>query len=63
MKNKNFYEPIQSNDKVFESFNHMKFCLFGDACFNYFVLQNTAKKLDLNGKNKFLRNFRLISFT
>ena len=40
MKSKTFHGAIQPNNKIFTGFNHMEFCLSGDACFNCFVLQN-----------------------
>ena len=35
---KNFFcGAIQSNNAVFVSFSHIKFCCSGDSAFNYFV--------------------------
>ena len=57
MKNQNFHGAIPANDKAFSGFDHMKCCLSGEACFNYFVLQNTAKMLCFICEEQVLKKF------
>ena len=61
---RNIHRDIHTNNGVFAGFNHLKFCLSGDPCFQFFCSgKGTKNNLMEILRINFLKNLSLLSFT